>query len=649
MGRPEEAVLEEAVPGEAEGPRPRRSPARRPGRLLWHYFLISFVLLAGGLITSGLWEIYFRYQEVRENIASVQREAAADAAFRLNQSVEEVQRSLVAATRSREVTARGLSPNYQFELDRLLLIAPAITEVVAVDAKGRRQAAAARLRTVFPEGQRDFSASVAFHAARQGRVYYGPAHFVRDTEPYMTIALPIEHLAGEVVGVLLAEVSLIYISEHVVARLADGETGHVYVVNRAGDLLAHPQVNLVLQRTRVTHLGQVGTALGAAAAPGAKGTLTRNLKGEQVFSSYATIPGLDWFVFVERPAEEVYRPLYASIRRTATLLLVGLGMTLLASLLVARRILRPLQTLRHGVERIGSGDLGFRLEVRTGDELERLADEFNRMTARLQEAYAGLEHKVAERTRELVALNQELDQANRLKSQFLANVSHELRTPMNAIIGFSRLVMRKTEGQIPRIQHANLQKVIVSAEHLLNLINGLLDLSKIEAGRMEVSAARFDVGEVIRASIATIEPMLKLDRVRVVADIEPSLPLVTTDRDKLRQILLNLLSNAAKFTDEGVIRVSARRAGATLVVAVSDTGIGMPPEALGYIFEEFRQVDMSSTRRHGGTGLGLTIVRKLARLLGGEVTVESELGQGSTFTLTLPMAIERPRPAPSSC
>jgi signal transduction histidine kinase len=191
--------------------------------------------------------------------------------------------------------------------------------------------------------------------------------------------------------------------------------------------------------------------------------------------------------------------------------------------------------------------------------------------------------------------------------------------------------------------------VIVSAEHLLNLINGLLDLSKIEAGRMEVSPSRFDVGELVQVSIATIEPMLKHDLVRLVAEVDPAVPPVTTDRDKLKQILLNLLSNAAKFTDEGVIRVSAWRTGSALVLAVADTGIGMPPEALGYIFEEFRQVDMSSTRRHGGTGLGLTIVRKLARLLGGDVTVESELGKGSTFTITLPLVTAEPRRPTSSC
>jgi len=208
---------------------------------------------------------------------------------------------------------------------------------------------------------------------------------------------------------------------------------------------------------------------------------------------------------------------------------------------------------------------------------------------------------------------------------------------MNAIIGFTRLVLRKTEGQIAPLQHENLQKVLISAEHLLNLINGLLDLSKIEAGRMEISPVRFDLHELVRVVAATIEPMLKPDLVRFVAEIEPDLPALNTDREKLKQILLNLLSNAAKFTEQGVIKVSAWRSSEGVKLAISDTGIGMPPEALDYIFEEFRQVDLSGIR---GTGLGLAIVRKLTHLLRGQVTVESELGKGSTFTLTLPFNLE---------
>ena len=621
-------------------------------RLIRRYFLVSFLVLAGGLITSGLVEMYFRYQEIRENIAALQQEAAVGAADKIDQFMHEIRGAMTAATRSREVASAGpgfrdgplrklFDETLAAELDRLLLIAPAVTEAIALDADGKARARAARLRTVHPEDRKDFADTEGFQRALGGTAHIGPVHFARESEPYVTVSIPIEILAGVTIGVLQAEVSLIYLGEQVVARLEAGDIGYAYIVSRSGQLIAHPQVKLVLQRRDLNTLEQVRRALGSdPAQAGTRGALSRNMEGERVFTSHAPVPGLDWIVFIERPAGEVFRPLFASIRRTSILLLVGLGMALLASVLVARRILRPLETLREGVERIGQGDLAFRLHLKTGDEIEALGEEFNRMSARLQEAYTGLEQKVAERTRELVALNAQLDQANRLKSQFLANVSHEFRTPMNAIIGFTRLVMRKTEAQIPPLQHANLQKVLISAEHLLALINGLLDLSKIEAGRMEVTPVRFDLAELVHATAGTVEPMLKADRVTLVTDVASDLPPLYTDRDKLRQILMNLLSNAAKFTDEGVITVSAARMDGVLRLTVSDTGIGMPAEALDYIFEEFRQVDMSSTRRHGGTGLGLAIVRRLARLLGGQVTAESELGKGSTFTLTLPLALE---------
>lgn len=164
---------------------------------------------------------------------------------------------------------------------------------------------------------------------------------------------------------------------------------------------------------------------------------------------------------------------------------------------------------------------------------------------------------------------------------------------------------------------------------------------------MEIHPATFDLGELVQAVSATVEPLLKADRVHLETTIAADLPLLRTDREKLRQILMNLLSNAAKFTDEGGIKVSARRAGDCVSIAVADTGIGMPADALDYIFEEFRQVDMSSTRRHGGSGLGLAIVRRLARLLGGEIVAESVLGKGSTFTVTLPLTTEATEARPA--
>jgi signal transduction histidine kinase len=243
--------------------------------------------------------------------------------------------------------------------------------------------------------------------------------------------------------------------------------------------------------------------------------------------------------------------------------------------------------------------------------------------------------------REIEEKSQQLEAANKHKSDFLARVSHDLRTPLNSIIGFTRIVLRRTEGQLPSLQKDNLQKVLISSEHLLNLINELLDLAKIDAGKMEVVADIFRVEDVINMTTATVEPLLKDGRVRLVKDIAVNLPPVKTDRDKLKQILFNLLSNAAKFTEHGEIRVSAAPDNGTLRLAVSDSGIGMKPEALAHIFEEFQQAEKTTASRYGGTGLGLAIVKKFINLMGGDIVVESEIGKGSKFTITLPMELKQ--------
>ena len=241
---------------------------------------------------------------------------------------------------------------------------------------------------------------------------------------------------------------------------------------------------------------------------------------------------------------------------------------------------------------------------------------------------------------ELQKTNTQLDIANRHKSDFLARVSHDLRTPLNSIIGFTRIVLRRMEGKLPDLQKDNLQKVLISGEHLLGLINTLLDLAKIESGRMEVIAESFRVDDAIHMAATTVEPLLKDGRVRLVRDIAPGLPPIKTDRDKLKQILLNLLSNAAKFTEQGEIRISAAQENGALKLAVSDTGIGMKPEALEHIFEEFQQAEKTTASKYGGTGLGLAIVKKLVNLMGGDIAVESEVGKGSTFTITIPINLK---------
>jgi signal transduction histidine kinase/CheY-like chemotaxis protein len=228
------------------------------------------------------------------------------------------------------------------------------------------------------------------------------------------------------------------------------------------------------------------------------------------------------------------------------------------------------------------------------------------------------------------------EQANKAKSTFLANMSHELRTPLNAIIGFTRIVRKKADGAIPEKQLQNLDKVLTSSEHLLGLINTVLDIAKIEAGRMDVIAANFSVSMLMDQCANLATPLLK-PRVHLEKSIDSSASIIYSDQDKIKQIVLNLLSNAAKFTHEGKIVLAVQKQDGVLNISVTDSGIGISEEALGRIFEEFQQADTSTTRQYGGTGLGLAISRNLARLLGGELKATSEMDKGSMFTLTLPI------------
>lgn len=234
----------------------------------------------------------------------------------------------------------------------------------------------------------------------------------------------------------------------------------------------------------------------------------------------------------------------------------------------------------------------------------------------------------------------EAEQANQAKSTFLANMSHELRTPLNAIIGFTRIVRRKGEGLLPEKQIENLDKVLISADNLLNLINTVLDIAKIEAGRMDVAPATFRLAPLIELCANLAQPLIQ-PNVRLEKQVDERLTTLYSDQDKLRQIVLNLLSNAAKFTHAGKISLSVWQEGEDLCISVSDTGIGISAEALPQIFKEFEQADPTTTRKYGGTGLGLTISRNLARLLGGDISVQSEPGQGSNFTVRIPIQYRR--------
>lgn len=266
---------------------------------------------------------------------------------------------------------------------------------------------------------------------------------------------------------------------------------------------------------------------------------------------------------------------------------------------------------------------------------------------RLRTARDELDEKVRTRTRELNKTNEALrlakifaESANRAKSQFLANMSHELRTPLNAIIGYGELLEEDARERGDKNYLVDLEKVTSAGRHLLSLISDILDLSKIEAGQMRVIIRRFDVKREIEELVAVIKPLVEKRQNRLEVKFSDSAGEMNSDPQKFRQVLFNLLSNAAKFTEKGRIMVEVRRESAAngeiVEIRVSDTGIGMSEELVQRVFDPFVQADESSTRRQGGTGLGLTICRQFCQLMGGEISLESKPGAGSVFTVRLP-------------
>jgi signal transduction histidine kinase len=284
------------------------------------------------------------------------------------------------------------------------------------------------------------------------------------------------------------------------------------------------------------------------------------------------------------------------------------------------------------------------------DRTEALARE--QLYEQLKRASTQLEVKVREATEELVRQNEllrrqhiQLEQASALKSQFLANMSHEFRTPLNAILGYTSMLLQGVAGELQPAQRRNLQRVDSNSRHLLSLINDILDISRIEAGKMPLHPVDFDLPDLVAEVMSELEPIIARARLTVTTDFEPDARRLHGDRQKVKQIVLNLLGNALKFTPEGSITVSshARRGPDEIAVAVADTGIGIAPADQATVFEDFRQADNSPTRQYGGAGLGLAICRRLAEMMTGRITVESTLGKGSTFTLTLPRRLRRPR------
>jgi signal transduction histidine kinase len=367
-----------------------------------------------------------------------------------------------------------------------------------------------------------------------------------------------------------------------------------------------------------------------------------------VLSSYAYLPSLDWAVIIERPLEEAYEPLYASLLRTSALVMLGLWIALLASAYVARRLVRPLQELRVGVERIGAGDLDFRIKIDTGDEIECLAEEFNKMARQRQRHAVELESRILERTRELVTANERLQELDRMKSFFLSNVSHELKTPLTAIEGLADNMLDGVTGPMTTKQANYMSGIKQSTERLERLINDLLDLSVIEAGKTQLRPSHFSLPALLHEVVNTLKPVAQEKRIALEVASGNGESVACADRDKITQVLNNLIGNAIKFTpDRGRVAIHFESLNdAWLQVAVTDTGPGVAPAEAGRIFDEFYQIRRPGDEKSKGVGLGLAISKKLVEMHGGRIEVESQVGRGSNFSFTVPARNDAPAGRP---
>ncbi|MBI5958429.1 MAG: HAMP domain-containing protein, partial [Chloroflexi bacterium] len=420
-----------------------------------------------------------------------------------------------------------------------------------------------------------------------------------------------------------------------------GDTGYAFVVDANNQVIGHP----TLEYTAESQLLDYSSDPAVVALKNSPDRITsyKDSSGNR-WRVYTHRLENGWGIIVQQRESEVLAPL-RDFQRAALIVILIVAVAVLVSMwVVIGQALRPVRVLTQTASAIAGGDLTRRTAIQRRDEVGVLALSFDTMTSQLQDSINTLEERVKTRTHDLDLARQEAERANNIKSQFLASVSHELRTPLNAIINFTQFVLSGMMGPVTDRQNNALNKSLNSAVHLLDLINDVLDISKIEAGSLQLFVETdVDVAAEAKEVIETAGALLKDKPVELTLEVTPALPLIWGDKQRIRQIMLNLVSNACKFTEQGQIKLCVLRRDESVLVTVTDTGPGIPEEERKIIFEVFQQTQVG-LQKGGGTGLGLPISKRLAEAHGGTLWFESTVGKGSTFYVKLPVAAEVLKP-----
>lgn len=765
----------------------------RSGRLFRKYVLLFVVIVSATLIVSSALEVFFTYREQLASLGRVQRAESQVAADQVARFVAELDEQLLVIANEPWQSPDLLDDRRVASL-RLVSRFPAITTLILLDSAGQEQLKLAQLALaagqVFPlvttGSGADHSSRADYIGALANGSYRGQVRVGRGLDPYLSQGVRADQPKD---GVTVADYNLAPLRAFL-AQPASGSA--LYIVDEHGRIILHssPAVSVGEERGR---LPQVASATTASAASG----IGRTLSGDRVASASARVDELGWAVVAELPWAAVLGPIRSSILRIAVLFVGGLVAAVGAGLFLARRMTGPIRELHRGAVQIGRGEMTQRLTIRTGDELEDLADQFNQMAAALQRSYSDLERKVSVRTEELersvaqlkaldevsstisstldsqrvlttivgkavelsdadsgavlerdplggfrvsaqcgempdpnvparvdvvsrrpghpsdalaqaeaqsfsateidgvpayslliipltsggelvgrlvlrkkgsrafssanteilrtfasqsvIAIEnarlfsalarktEELEISSQHKSQFLANMSHEFRTPLNAILGYAELVRDSIYGPIPERLRGAVERIIVNGNHLLRLISDVLDLSKIEAGAITLALETYSIVELVQAAIVSLTPMADSKGLVLSQQVLGVIPHLLGDPIRITQVILNLISNALKFTELGTVDVVITSSDGFVELSVADTGPGIPPHDHERVFQQFQQIDNSITRRQGGAGLGLAISRSIVSLHRGTIGIRSDVGTGSTFWIRLPV------------
>jgi signal transduction histidine kinase len=594
------------------------------GRLFQKYAAYFAIVITLGVLASGLVSLAFSYRDTRALMNELHREKARVVATNIEQYLRTIESHLRAALLPPLVAHPDSSLDEQHqELIKLLRINPAVVEASWVNATGSEQLRLSRIAPDVLRSTRDRSADPTVVVAKARKVAFGSVYFRQQTEPYVSIAV-----AGDApeAGVVVAEINLKFVWD-VISAMHVGESGYAYVVDGKGRLISHPDISLVLKQTDLSALPQVRTSVsGNAVADTVLISATAaDGRPQSSLAARVAVPAPNWFVYVEQPVAEAFAPLYAAVVRTGSVLIASLALCVVLSVALARHMTAPIRVLQSGAARIGEGKLDERVSIATGDELETLAHEFNTMAQRLQEARSGLEKKIDERTRALA-------EANSAKSRFLAVASHDLRQPVHALGLF---VAQAKEARDEDMRESLIRRIESSWQSISGLLDALLDISKLESNTFQVKHSNFCAQSLLNKIDQSFGVLAHAKGLRM--RVRTSSLLLVSDPMLLERILLNLVSNALRYTREGGMLVGLRRRGAYARIDVWDTGAGIAQEESRHIFDEFYR-GRTVSRESAGMGLGLSIVRRLAQLLDIPVTMRSMPGKGSLFSITVPLA-----------